>query len=443
MKTVDIRGQRIGDGTTKICVPITGRNREQIMDQAGAIRASGADMAEWRADWYEDVDYDDCVVDCLRELREILGDIILLFTFRTMDEGGVRTITQMRYIDLNLLAASTGDVDLIDVEMSRGEIDCRYIVEETHAYNVKVIGSSHDFEHTDTKESLLYKLKRMDRLGADILKVAVMPQNAVDVLVLLEVTEEAQEIGKPLITMSMGRKGLVSRLTGELFGSAVTFGCIGQASAPGQIEVSRLRQVMNLFHETNIEKFRDCLKSEKVFPYNIFLTGFMGTGKTTLSNYLADQLPLKELDMDAQIVENEGMSINDIFAEKGEPYFRGLETQLLIDLQQQEHLLVSCGGGVVLRDENVVEMKKNGVVVLLTAKAETILERVKDDDSRPLLRGNKNTEFIQGMLDVRGPKYMNAADIIIETDGKTTESIAEELCGKLLGSDFKGRTTDV
>ena len=77
-------------------------------------------------------------------------------------------------------------------------------------------------------------------------------------------------------------------------------------------------------------------------------------------------------------------------------------------------------------------MKKNGVIVLLTAKAETILERVKDDDSRPLLRGNKNVEFIQNMLDVRGPKYLAAADIIIETDGKTTEEIAEELCDKLL-----------
>ena len=432
MNIIDIRGHKIGDGVTKICAPITGVTKESIIEQAFQIKKSGADMAEWRADWYQDVDYDDCVKECLKEIRSIIGDMPLVFTFRTIEEGGKRTITQLRYIDLNCVAAGSGDVDFVDVEMSRGEIDCKYMIEELHVYHVYVIGSSHDFSHTPAHEELLHKLKRMDRLGADILKIAVMPQTSTDVLNLLAVTEEAKSLGKPLITMSMGTKGLISRLTGELFGSAVTFGCVGQASAPGQIEVSGLRRMLGLFHESSLDKFRTCLNTDNGFPYNIFLTGFMGTGKTTLSEYLADRLPLSELDMDAKIVENEGMSINAIFETQGEPYFRGLETQLLIDLQKEAHLLVSCGGGVVLREENVTEMKKNGVIVLLTAKAETILERVKDDDSRPLLRGNKNVEFIQNMLDVRGPKYLAAADIIIETDGKTTEEIAEELCDKLL-----------
>lgn len=180
-----------------------------------------------------------------------------------------------------------------------------------------------------------------------------------------------------------------------------------------------------------IKEFKDVCE-KKGYPYNIFLVGFMGTGKTTLSGFLKEHTGIRELDMDSEIEAQQGMSISHIFAEKGEPYFRSLETKLLVDLQMQNGLLVSCGGGAVLRDENVVEMKKSGVVVLLTAKPETILERVKDNDDRPLLRGNKNTAFIENMLNQRSPKYTAAADIILETDGRTTEAIAEELCSRLL-----------
>lgn len=180
-----------------------------------------------------------------------------------------------------------------------------------------------------------------------------------------------------------------------------------------------------------IEQFKLIYNSEG-YPHNIFLVGFMGTGKSTLSRYLKKYTGIAELDMDSEIEKQQGMTISHIFSEKGEPYFRSLETQLLVDLQAKNGLLVSCGGGVVLRDENVVEMKKSGLVVLLTAKPETILERVKDNDDRPLLRGNKNVPFIENMLNQRGPKYMAAADVILETDGRTTQDIAEELCEKLL-----------
>ena len=164
---------------------------------------------------------------------------------------------------------------------------------------------------------------------------------------------------------------------------------------------------------------------------NLFLIGYMGTGKSTVAAYLANHYGMDIIEMDQEIVEREGMGISNIFSIKGEAYFRDVETNLLIEIQAQENKVVSCGGGVVLREQNVAEMKESGQIVLLTAKPETILERVKDDDSRPLLRGNKNVEFISTMLEKRRPKYESAADIVIETDGKSAEEICREIYEKI------------
>lgn len=160
---------------------------------------------------------------------------------------------------------------------------------------------------------------------------------------------------------------------------------------------------------------------------NIFLIGYMGTGKSTVAAYMAKQYNMEVLEMDQMIVEREGMSISDIFAKHGEDYFRDIETKLLIEIQTQENKVVSCGGGVVLREQNVEEMRKGGSIVLLSAQAETILERVKDDNSRPLLQGNKNIEFINDMLEKRRPKYESAADVVIQTDGKQVANICNEI----------------
>lgn len=164
---------------------------------------------------------------------------------------------------------------------------------------------------------------------------------------------------------------------------------------------------------------------------NIFLIGFMGSGKSTIASCLAENYGMEIIEMDQLIVEREGMSIPDIFAQKGEPYFRDAETNLLIEIQSEENKVVSCGGGVVLREKNREEMKKGGKIVLLNAKPETILERVKDDDNRPLLRGNKNVEFISNMMEQRRPKYENAADFVIQTDGKAADEICNEIFEKI------------
>ena len=169
--------------------------------------------------------------------------------------------------------------------------------------------------------------------------------------------------------------------------------------------------------------------------YNIVLIGFMGTGKTTISEYLKEAYGMDIIDMDQEIVDREKMSIPEIFAIHGEEWFRYLETNLLIELQQKKNTVISCGGGAALRERNVDEMKKNGRVVLLTASPEIIFERVKDSDDRPVLRGRKNVAGIAELMEQRRAKYEAAADLIISTDHKTVPAICEEMIKSLKGMD--------
>ena len=177
------------------------------------------------------------------------------------------------------------------------------------------------------------------------------------------------------------------------------------------------------------------IQARKLFDYNIVLIGFMGAGKSTISDFLRTVFAMEVVEMDQIIAEREGMSISDIFETYGEEYFRNLETELLIEMQSKTNVVISCGGGVPMRERNVVEMKKNGRVVLLTAKPETILSRVKDNHDRPLLEGNKNVDFIADLMEKRREKYQAAADIVIETDGKDKLEICEELVQRIRALD--------
>lgn len=164
---------------------------------------------------------------------------------------------------------------------------------------------------------------------------------------------------------------------------------------------------------------------------NIVLIGFMGAGKSTVSEYLKDTYGMDVVEMDQVIAERVGMSIPDIFEIHGEEYFRNLETGLLKELQSRKNTVISCGGGAALREENVVEMKKNGRVVFLTAAPETVYERVKGSDERPILNGNKNVNYIAELMEKRRAKYEAAADVLVATDGRDVQSICEEIMKKV------------
>ncbi|MDO4276855.1 MAG: shikimate kinase [Eubacteriales bacterium] len=161
--------------------------------------------------------------------------------------------------------------------------------------------------------------------------------------------------------------------------------------------------------------------------HHIYLIGFMGSGKSTIAGYLHREYGMEQVEMDEQIVMEEGRSIGDIFAREGEEYFRTLETELLKRLQEKENVVVSCGGGTAMRECNVEEMKRKGKIVLLSASPETVYERVRVSHDRPLLEGNMNVEYIKELMDARRPKYEAAADIIVSTDGRSAEEICREI----------------
>jgi len=172
-----------------------------------------------------------------------------------------------------------------------------------------------------------------------------------------------------------------------------------------------------------------CLK--RGFMKNIYLIGFMGAGKSTVAGILGEKLGMSVVEMDERIVCEQGMSINEIFAKYGETHFRDVESELVVNIGLEGNSVVSCGGGVVVRDVNTQNMKKSGTIVYLTATPETIYERVKDSTNRPILNGNMNVEYIASLMEKRRELYNSAADICVATDGKTATEIADEIAQKL------------
>ena len=252
MNTVKVRNIEIGAGIPKICVPIVGVTREEILAAAENIKSTKADVVEWRVDWYEDI-FDFVKTEAtMQALREVIGEMPILFTFRTSKEGGEKEIETETYVELNQNAAKTGLIDLVDVEAFTGDEAVKAVVETAHANGVKVIASNHDFHKTPAKEEIVFRLRKMQDLGADIPKIAVMPQNKKDVLTLLAATEEmvSEYADRPIITMSMSGTGVISRLCGEVFGSALTFGAVGKVSAPGQMGIEDLTTVLGLLHKS-------------------------------------------------------------------------------------------------------------------------------------------------------------------------------------------------
>jgi len=159
---------------------------------------------------------------------------------------------------------------------------------------------------------------------------------------------------------------------------------------------------------------------------NIVLTGFMGTGKTSVAKQLSSMLGMKIVDMDSEIEKTQGKTISDIFAHQGEPFFRDLETEMAQIVSAMEHVIISTGGGVVLRPENIDYLRRNGIVVCLMASADTIMKRTRSSVERPLLKVDDPLAKITEMLDVRKPFYKNA-DLVIDTEGKSPRQVAEEI----------------
>lgn len=247
-KTITIKNVTIGEGMPKICVPLTGSTLSELKEEALALKPLDFDVVEWRVDFFEGVSELPKVLDALEQIHAIIADSPLIFTFRTAKEGGQREISIENYLKLNLSIIQSGKADLIDVELFSGEENVKKLVEAAQEKGVFVILSNHDFIRTPTKEEIISRLCKAQELGADLPKIAVMPNKAADVLTLLDATNTMVDLyaDRPIITMSMGDRGMISRLAGGIFGSALTFGSAKKASAPGQMPVAKLREIMDL-----------------------------------------------------------------------------------------------------------------------------------------------------------------------------------------------------
>lgn len=168
-------------------------------------------------------------------------------------------------------------------------------------------------------------------------------------------------------------------------------------------------------------------------PDNIFFIGFMGTGKSCVSQLVSKDLSYGLIDMDSKIEKRAGKPITAIFAEDGEPAFRDMETNFLRELQRDEiaRFVIACGGGIVTRPQNVELMKSVGFVILLTASVDEILRRTARDRSRPLLQADDKRKRVEDLLAQRDALYKSAANLIIDTTGQTPEEIAEQIVNQL------------
>lgn len=247
-KSIKIRGMELGAGMPKVCVPITGKTEEGILEEIRLAKEAEADLIEWRADHYEDVHNADQTSEMAKKVRAAVGDMPVLFTYRT--EGCDNEITLTEYVALNKRIAEEKNVDLIDIELFMGDDVCRDFCKFAHENGRVVVISSHDFDGTPNDQTIVERMCKMRSLGADVPKVAVMPKNAEDVLTLLTATNQYANVHAdgPLITMSMGWLGGISRVCGEIFGSALTFGSTLRVSAPGQLAVEDVKSVLGILH---------------------------------------------------------------------------------------------------------------------------------------------------------------------------------------------------
>jgi 3-dehydroquinate dehydratase-1 len=252
MSSLKIKNLTIGEGTPKIIVPLVGSTDEAILQEAAYVKELAPDVIEWRVDTYENVEDAAAVIEMIARLRTIFKEELILFTFRSHQEGGKKEISEEYYIELNQAAILTKNIDLVDVELFNEEKVIRAILALAKEKGVYVIMSNHDFLKTPAKAEIVTRLRKMQEYGADIPKIAVMPQSVNDVITLLEATNtmKTQYADRPIITMSMGGNGVISRLACEVFGSAFTFAAGKEASAPGQIPVAELRTVLEILHKS-------------------------------------------------------------------------------------------------------------------------------------------------------------------------------------------------
>ena len=243
-KTLTIRNKVLGGPVPLICLPLVAEDKLGLLSQAREVLDYVPDAIEWRVDKFEAVRDTGVVVEALNELRAVIGDVVLIFTCRVIDEGGFQEISAADRLALMEAVIPTGKTDLVDIEVGNERDMIDAIKKACEESGTKLILSFHNFQETPEEVFILGKLTEAAECGGDVAKVAVMPQNYGDVLTLLSATYRARTelLDIPIITMSMGAEGGITRIAGGLFGSDLTFAIGRASSAPGQIPIGDIRK---------------------------------------------------------------------------------------------------------------------------------------------------------------------------------------------------------
>lgn len=251
MNVFNIKGITFGQGKPVICIPVVKKEKDEIIQKIKELAAKGVQMIEWRVDAYQDVDQPQQVADILAQIKPYLEKTVFLFTFRTKQQGGLRELEEKKILYLNEIAAKSQAIDLLDLEFFEASKPAKEI-RRFQKMGVKIIASHHDFDGTPDERILHMLMDQMEAGGADIAKLAVMPNDFDDVIRLIKLMNDTRGHfpNLPFIMISMGKMGSISRICGEAFGSCVTFGTDGEASAPGQMPLDRLEQMLSWLHES-------------------------------------------------------------------------------------------------------------------------------------------------------------------------------------------------
>lgn len=250
-KPIMLHGKPLGSGRfPALCTPLVGRNRARILEEVACVAALRPDLLEWRVDFFDGIGNTAEVVALAAEIRQAAGGIPLLFTRRSIREGGEPiALGEEEVVALIKAVCASGAVELVDFEMANDPNHITQVRAAARAHGVGLVLSYHNFQSTPAQEVLCQRFAQAQDLGADVAKIAVMPQRLEDVLSVLGATlASSQTLDIPLVSMSMGGYGAVTRLFGWTFGSAMSFVVGAGTSAPGQVPIADMDAVLEIMH---------------------------------------------------------------------------------------------------------------------------------------------------------------------------------------------------
>ena len=451
-RTVRLGRAEIGAGAPAIVVPLVARDVADLAEQAAAARGA-ADVLEWRMDYTDDLS-PEAVLAAGRALVQAADGTPVLATYRTAAEGGARRLgtagpdaPQGRDHDYvaryrALLAARL--VDAVDIETALGDAVVAQVVAAAHEAGAVVVGSSHDTAGTPPTDQIVARLVGMADAGTDVCKVAVTPHSPDDVLTLLAASHAAsRRLDQPLVTVAMGPLGVVTRLAGETFGSAATFGTVGPSSAPGQVDAVALRQVVDLVHRAltgpgrrqapTLDRLWGVSPSSAA-PHPawgpvVVLCGPMGSGKSSVGRALSRRWQLTFRDTDEDVEAATGRTVAEVFADDGEDRFRQVERDMVAQALGTHDGILALGGGAVLHPATRTALGRyaagGGIVVFLDVSEPVAARRVSRNAARPLLLDDPGRW--KQVADARRPVYEQVATLQVATDDITPEEVAAEI----------------